>query len=98
MDEDLLDIVKIVAWVVGIFFAIGMVIVLCNQHSQAEIAVCEVPWLVSETPDGLKLYAVRPGCGTVVYFSAAGTHTTHTEMVGKIVRTVDDDVSNGEVK
>jgi hypothetical protein len=51
--------------------------------------------LSSTAPDGTKLWVVRRG-GREVYYSTAGTHTTHTERVSKhSTRTVDDDVSNG---
>lgn len=50
--------------------------------------------LQSVAPDGTKLWRVRRG-GRDIYFSTAGTHTTHTESCGKnCTRTVDDDVSN----
>jgi hypothetical protein len=52
--------------------------------------------LSSTAPDGTKLWHVHRG-GRDVYYSTAGTHTTHTENCGKhCTRTVDDDVSNAQ--
>lgn len=66
-----------------------------RANQAAEMKDCETPKLVSEI-DGLKLYVIRPNCDREVYFSRAGTHTTHTERHGKSTHTYDDDTSNGE--
>lgn len=59
---------------------------------------CNTPVLVSEI-DGIRLYK-KIGCHGErdVFFSASGTHTTHTERHGKSTTTYDDDVFNSEVK
>lgn len=87
----------------GILFGVYSCTVEANSPAgQARAAAykkkCETPVLVSEI-DGLKLYSVEPDCGRKVYFSAAGTSTTHTEgrTMGKVHETVtvDDVVPNG---
>lgn len=53
--------------------------------------------LVATAPDGTKLWAVQ--ANRIIYFSSAGTQTSHTQSCGKgCARTVDDAVPNAEAK
>lgn len=49
--------------------------------------------LVAVAPDGTKLWAVR--AGRIVYFSSAGTQTSHSENCGKNCTRIVDDIVPG---
>lgn len=70
------------------------------SDKKALAARCGRTRLVSTAPDGVQLWVTnedrdcRNNDGRPVYFSSAGTQTTHTERHGKVTHTYDDAVSN----